>query len=489
MVLKARPTPKWETKLTPISQFLLEIGIIELDPVGQRLDMDHLPKKQGIIRSILTSQDICEIALRHMDKSKGEVIYQYRSIDGGHRKRAIYEFFTGKFRTGPKTIVFIDGEMVDVSNMYYAELPEKVQKVFLDYKLRFVIYDKSMTDEQAGETFRLRNLSTNVNHQEMLNSYEDNLVAKLVRETSRVIPRLNNVPHILFTMHKNSKNEIRSVYFQKAPERLSHDEFVARLLCMIIKNQGLSTCSHDEIEDMYVTYGHPEDGLWAQDPALAKRHKAELKTALDFILSYAEVRKRANGSAGLTNIEAVMISRFYMYMTGLYGKYVANWKIYSMDNFYTQFKIVFDSFVGKNPSGRRLEVVYGNRTKAEAMKKFLAAFDNLSKVQHSLKWLFDEFDELGITHGDLGIVIKDKNRILSREEKETMWLKQNRKCWISDNDLKFEDAVAAHIIPHEEGGATTPDNIVIVHKDLNSKMGSINAHLYKEMYQQLNSRV
>jgi hypothetical protein len=487
MTLKPVPTPKWEIRLSPISKFLLDVGTIELDPVGQRLDADDNSKKQGIIRSILTSQDICEIALRHMDKTLESVMYEYRSIDGGHRKRAIYEFFMNKFATGPNTIVFVDAQAVDVSGLFYSELPKTVQKIFLDYNLRFVIYDKSMTDEQAGETFRLRNLSTNVNHQEMLNSYEDNLVAKFVRETARIIRQVNNVPHVLFTTHTNAKGETRSVYFQTKPTRLSQDEFVARFLCMIIKNEGLSTCSFEELEEMYVKYGHPVDGIWAKDPAIEKRHRAELNTALNFVLHYAEVRKQNSKSAGITNHEAIMLTRFYMHMVGKHGKYVTNWKIASMDKFYKNFKTVLDSFIGNNPNGRRLELAYekGGKTKAQAMKGHLAVFDVLFKVKNSLHWLLEEIEELKLTNADMGIVIKDKVRFLSREDREVMWLKQDRKCWVSELPLKFEDAVAAHIVPHEEGGETSVDNIVIVHKDLNSKMGAMNANDFKRVYWEL----
>jgi hypothetical protein len=474
--MKTSKTPSWQTKLTPIAQFLVDIGIIELDPVGQRLDMDSLTKKQGIIRSILSGQDICEIALREMSAGP----YQFRSIDGGHRKRAIFNFFTNKFKTGPKTFCYVDDQVFDVSGMSYSELPNEVIKFFKEYKLRFVIYDKSMTDEQAGETFRLRNLSTNVNHQEMLNSYEDNLLAKFVREISRNIPRLNNRPHQLFSTHMNSKGEVKPIYFQKASERLSHDEFVARLLCLIVKNKGLTTSSFDELEEMYVTYGHPEEGVWAKDPSVAKKNQNDLKAALDFLLNYAEVRKRNNGSAGLTNIEAVMLSRFYINLSNQYGK---NWKINNWQKFYQGFKTTFDSFVGKNPTASTaLDLVYGTRTKAEAMKKHLAVFDVEFKVINSLSWLLEELEIKNLYPNNLGIVITDKVRGLSQTERETMWLNQDRKCFISGEFLPFEDSVAAHIEAHADGGKTTAENIVIVHKELNAKMGSMNLFDYKKLY-------
>ena len=83
-------TPSWVTYLdkskegepipTTISAFMMKVGIIDCDPIGQRLDVGSLEKKQGIIVAILTGQDICEIALRHMDRSKSDVTHEYRSI-------------------------------------------------------------------------------------------------------------------------------------------------------------------------------------------------------------------------------------------------------------------------------------------------------------------------------------------------------------------------------------------------------------------------
>ena len=112
--------------------------------------------------------------------------------------------------------VWIDEEKepLDQSGLLYSELDPRVQEKFLKYDLRFVVYGKEMTDAQAGQTFRLRNETTPVNHQEMLNSYEDNLVAKFVRETSRIIPTMNNTPHKLFTFITNSKHEVVPLLWQ-----------------------------------------------------------------------------------------------------------------------------------------------------------------------------------------------------------------------------------------------------------------------------------
>ena len=467
--------PSWKMELKTIAKFLVESGIIDCNPVGQRLDVGSTRKKQGIIRSILTGNDICELALRHMDKNIPGVTHEYRSIDGGHRKRAILEFTAGKFKTGSDTFVFIDGTLVDISDKKYSELPPEVQKIFLDYELRFVIYGKEMTDAQAGETFRLRNESTAINHQEMLNSYEDNLVAKVVRETARTILQINNTPHQLFTLQLNVKDEIKAVYWQPKPTRLINDEFVARFLCAILKNQGVTTAGDGELEDMYIRFGDPIEGEWVTDPSKQVAAEKALKKGLDFILQYAETRKRNNGSAGLTLREGVMLTRLFVYFEKEYG---STWMIKDYQAFYEHFKPTLDSFIGNNPT--QLELVYTDRTKAEAMKGHLGVYDVQIKIENTVQWLIEALD---VPFELMGLITKDKIRGISNNERETMWLNQGKKCYVTGLPLLFADAVGAHIVPHELGGKTEPSNIVIVDKRINAQMGSQNLELYKKAYQ------
>lgn len=474
-------TPPWKVEVKPITKFLIEAGIIDCDPLSQRPDVENLEKSQGIIRSILLGYDICEIALRTMDKTKLNVTYEYRSIDGGHRKRAILKFFNNRFKTGPKTVVWVDGEdePLDQSDLLYSELDPRVQEKFLKYDLRFVIYGKEMTDAQAGETFRLRNETTPVNHQEMLNSYEDNVVAELVRETARVIQTKNNTSHQLFTLIRNSKDETVPLYWQKGKyNRLVFDMFVARILLMIIKNNGATTTSDSELNDMYIKLGDPIEGEWVSNPEKKVAAQKALKKALDFILSMAETRKRMFGGAGLIWREAIMLSRLYFYFDKQYG---STWVIKDNMLFFEHFKKTLDSFIGKNPT--HLEIVYGKRTKAEAMSKHLAVFNHKEKIENTVQWFVEA---LSVPFEMIGLVVKDKIRGLSKEERETLWLKQGKKCYVTEAALSFENAVAAHIIPHEMGGKTDITNIVIVDKKINAQMGSQNLEMYKTAWRMAN---
>jgi hypothetical protein len=466
--------PSWEIKLKTIAQFLVEAGTIDCNPVGQRLDVGSLSKKQGIIRSIIESNDICELALRHMNTELLDVTHEYRSIDGGHRKRGILEFCNNQFETGPETYFFIDGKAEDVSGKTFGELPKVVQNAIRKYQMRFVVYGIEMTDSQAGETFRLRNLSTDVNHQEMLNSYEDNLVAKFVRETARTVLQVNNTPHQLFTLHTDSKDEIKGVYWQPKPSRLNYDEFGARFICAILKKEGITTASDDELEEMYINLGDPVHGEWAQDPAKQIAAEKALKKGLDFLLQYTETRKRNNGAAGLTLREAVMLTRLYVYFEKEFG---STWMIKDFELFYKHFKLTLDSFVGTNPT--QLELVYGDTTKAKAMKGHLGVYDNKEKIQNTVDWFIEA---LGVPFEMIGLVVKDKVRGIDKNLRETIWLKQDKKCYVKGVPLDFADAVGAHIIPHELGGKTDASNVVVVHKKINAQMGSQNLELFKEAY-------
>ena len=150
-----------------------------------------------------------------------------------------------------ETLVYVDGKQVNVGGKFFKELPSEVKLQFSQYRMRFAIYGESMTDEQAGEIFRRTNITTDVNWQEMLNSYEDNLVAKFVREISRPIPGLDNQYHDLFEFTSLEVANRKQKYFQAASTRLRDDEFVTRFLTMLTKgakDANWLTCSNDETD-------------------------------------------------------------------------------------------------------------------------------------------------------------------------------------------------------------------------------------------------
>jgi len=471
----------WTYKQVSIAEMYMMLDVlsperIDCDPVGQRPDCESQSKKRGIIDTVLGGYDFGEIKLRELNDNSE---YKYCSIDGGHRKRAIRDFILNKFTTSAKTVARIGDRIIDVGHRLYKDLPQEVKEQFLMYSIRFTIYGKEMTDEEAGESFRRVNISTDVNHQEMLNSYENNLVSKFVREISRPIRGLNNNPHVLFERSKNKKGEDTQSYFQTFTTRLRDDEYVTRLLVMLNKDKNDAnylTCSNDESEKYYIENGNVVSGNWVKNASTLKSQSKKVLSALDFIHKFAEARIKAFNS-GLSNQEMVLISRLYTHWVKEYGE--GCFKITDWNTFYTEFKLAMNCFVGEFATRKEMFVDdKGNRAVSTCFVGYLTVHNNQKKSKQSVDWFLEEFNM-----DDAGVIILDPVRTFSRDIREQVWIKQDKKCWVTGLPLAFEDAEAGHIVAHANGGRTTVENCVIVHKDENSAMSSTDATLYKIMRQ------
>ena len=195
---------RYKKPTVTIRDYLLQwYPTIDVQPVGQRLNTtnkieasptDEKPaKSQGIIRTILEGMNIGEITLVRTENAT----YAYESVDGGHRKRYIKAFFENEFPLwGTKT--------------YYKDLSAEDKKAFLDTELTFCIYN-SLSTYQKGYIFRNLNETTDVNHQEELNSYGEIPIAESIRETVRIVAGINNKINDLFSCgFIEKKNEIKT---------------------------------------------------------------------------------------------------------------------------------------------------------------------------------------------------------------------------------------------------------------------------------------
>ena len=117
----------------PIRDFQSEYYDIDCLPVGQRLPV----RTQGnlksieIIESILDGESIGMITLVQLPKGANrqqrraiERLYKKESVDGGHRKRAIWAFLNNKFK---------------VKGLYFQEMSKEIRERFLDTDLSFTL--------------------------------------------------------------------------------------------------------------------------------------------------------------------------------------------------------------------------------------------------------------------------------------------------------------------------------------------------------------
>lgn len=472
----------WYTKEVDVGTFYHMLSptsneLIDCDPVGQRPDIESMSKRQGILDTLFRGYDIGELKLRELGVGR----YKFRSIDGGHRKRTIRDYMNGKFKTHKNTICYFGDQVFKIGNMYYKDLPVEVKQYLIDYKIRFTIYDKKMTDEQAGEIFRRTNISTDVNWQEMLNSYEDNLVAKFIREISRPIRELNNKYHLLFEYRDLSPENRKQYWFQSASTRLRDDEFVTRLLTVLTKtpkDKNWMTCSNKETESCFIRLGDKENGNWVNNPNEAKKDQNMVIEALDFMLNYVKAKKTKSRQLFSTQ-EFTVVSRFYTYLIRTFGR--NGFKVENWNDLYISIRNSMDRFVGKNEKYLRTDTHKDNkglRLVCECFRQYLTVHDDQTRCEQSIKWLLEEMNI-----NNCGIVFLDSNRVFSSEIVEQVLRNQNYKCWITGENLSIKDAVGGHIVAHSDGGKTTIENCMVCHKSENKKMGTMDAVLYRSMRQ------
>jgi 5-methylcytosine-specific restriction endonuclease McrA len=121
----------------------------------------------------------------------------------------------------------------------------------------------------------------------------------------------------------------------------------------------------------------------------------------------------------------------------------------------------------------------GVRLVCECFRQYLSVHDDQQRSENSVKWLLEDMD---IT--DCGIVFLDPSRVFPAEMIEQVLRLQNNKCWVTGKTLSIKDAVGGHIVAHSEGGKTTIDNCMVCHKDENSRMGSMDATMYRQIRQE-----
>jgi len=453
-----------ETKT--IRDFVLAYSSYDVQPVGQRLSTilklegtkAKPSKAQGIIASIMTGMNIGEITLRDLSHVPA-ANYLLESIDGGHRKRSIKAFFENKFKDV-------------ITGKYFSELPEDVRKQFLDYELTFVIYE-NLSSIDAGKIFRALNETTQVNHQEMLNSYGDIPVANAVREMTRTVVGIDNDCHELFeyTITKDGKKSYKYVNFDN--QRLRQDEMVARVFARYLDNGQIGVADDKTLAEMY------EGTYTATQIKKAIKQVTEL---FDHLRKVAIYRKQELGP-GLSQDEFSLHTRLYMYMSERYGEF-------KVDDYHEFFKTIFAvsrPFFAKQanmvPELLESSPYDKNKTKGQNFKNALGEHRREVVIRETLSWLVDGIGNIGGIDLPSLITITDKNRLFSREDREAKLAEQGFKCAVDGQPLTMKDAEGDHIIPHSKGGKTTYDNLVMIRKEYNREMSSMDITLdqYREL--------
>ena len=427
---------------------------IDCYPVAQRLPIPNPEeKREGIINSILSGINIGEITIVKIgpDQYNGD-IYTYESLDGGHRKRFIQEFVNNKW---------------SVNGKYYNQL-DIIQKNIIDnYNLSFVIYEPLNTYAK-GYIFRALNTSTEVNDQEKLNSYGYIFIANLIRETVRKVDKINNTVHELFEISRTT-DSFRYLDFNN--DRLKAEELVARVVHRLTQETYLGSSSKDDLITMYENNNFDESDL-----------KKKVKEHFDFLLACANAKK--DFAKGLTQQDFKLLSYLNFYLMDNLKKF----KILDFKNFMIDYRTAFNLLTDNK--GKYSSITnddcrsFDNKPRmiSECFKGYLGAPDHELKIRQTIKWLLQEFNVM--SH----ITVLDTKRSEDIKERENILSQQGWKCVVDNKPLHLLDSVIAHKIPYSEGGETVRNNIAVIRKLHNEKMGTMKLDDYIEVYKKQHLR-
>ena len=430
---------------------------IDCSPEGQRLETEpnmigisEPSKAQGIIQSLFMGIDLGTIILC----TSANPNWAFESVDGGHRKRAIKAFINNEFP------LFYCGR-------YFRDLTDAERAQFLATELTVIVY-QDLNPEDVAFIFQSVNKSTDVNHMEMLNSYNVIPVAKIIRETARTVAGVNNDCHPLFeTSIKKGVVKFDNLNFDNS--RLKIDKKVARIFYRYYVGGGLGVSTEQNLEEMYNAYPDMDTML---------KLKKKVDKCLSFILDMANVVNMVF-KRGLTEKEFRVFERLYMFMESEFGDYTITDKVQfgkAVIAAYTPFfKTPYDTQIAALQKKSPFD---GSKTIGKQFNDSLNEYDTVEHVEFPILELLKR-PELKIENL---ITIKDKDRLFSRSDREAKLADQGFLCAIDNEPLHLSEAEGAHIKAHSQGGRTVYENLAMVRATYNKMMGSMSVDDFKKVY-------
>lgn len=452
-------------------------SIVEFLPIEQRLDVEKKfnerkgnPKKptkrQGIINAIFDGLDIGEICFYKLSDEEKETyiknydfeyVKDYAVHDGGHRSRAIIAFMDDKF---PTTAHCGLGKA-----KYFSELTPEEREYWDNYEIRTLTYTDA-SPEFRGRQFHQASKNTELNHQEVLNGYGNIPVGNAIRDMARRLDAamIDNSHAIFETVMK--KGVLGGYYLKSAPTRLTYDRLVARIMCIELSGGVAAACDDEEIEAMYQSKQYTEDQI--------AKAKTKTKECLDFMFQVVKHNKNETGGRKATIEELIMLMRLY-YTFRKDGEI----KVKELDSFARSFSKAYNKFHKNGPAYVHTILPTG-KILWDEFQSYLRKHKDVKYWNSTIEWFNHEFKyEKLIESGVLRRTKSQGARVAGQDVRLRKWEEQDRRCGFTGKKLAFKDAVAAHIIAHTKGGTDDYNNFVVVHKNINTEMGTLSFTEYQ----------
>jgi hypothetical protein len=425
--------------------------IVNSNPVHQRpqrgLSTNNTSKAQGIIRS-LKNGVVSMITVCKVDDEQ----YQYESIDGGHRKRAIIDYLNCRFK--------VDGK-------YFRELSDEERKAFRDIILPVCVYE-NISGPEIGNIFRSINKTDHVSHQENLNSYGTTPIANAIRSTVRLVDGASDTPHALFNYTITPRsNKISYQYLTGAfnNEQLKQEQWVARLYYYFINGGKISVCGEDQLEEMYDS--NP-------DQATVDAARVKVNELLNYVLRHANIRNTdVGGSVKMNDKIANLFVRFYFHALENYGAKPQ----FKLDDGFTESAFHHAVMKVYHEIVSCKDTFTWNGFKSEQKDQTIAMkfTKNLSEYRYDTQTSTMSPVTMILSKVNMQdyIIIKDKRKSFPKQVREAKLYAQDFTDPATGKRINMDTGNGDHHIPRgagiAAGGVTEDHNCVMVSKEYNQK--------------------
>jgi len=436
-------------------------GKIELSPEYQRNFVAPVAWSRKIIISVWNRKGVNTIHLRDLGNDRYEV------LDGLQRLTSIFLYVTGKiWLTLPKGS---DGLYVPVQNsnnyrkiqLKWDHLNDVDKEVFYNSALATSIYNVAMTDTEAAEKFVELNDGNDLKDQEKRNGqkgYHTSMVRSVVNAASP-FEELGSSVHPFF-----EKIELRN-------DRRQAEEVVAKLAAAsILYNENSSEWFLATEIDRVLLDEQYKSTPGRSDLAECKRTYKTLKEILDQlykILTVASDEKMAKKTLS-SGPKILFAFELLLYLKAM--------KLEIVD-----FQAFADAYVDAMYSMfLDMETLYDGRQKSRALVTW--------RTMLGLHLRDQVFAKIGIfldaitVNGELPGIIGKRERCFGEEQILKRFEEQGKKCAITGMPVFMKDIEGGHIISHANQGDTSYDNLVVITKEVNRRMGSMNLDEFLTKY-------
>jgi hypothetical protein len=422
-------------------------GKLNPDPISQRPATSSGHKKsQEIIEAINSKLGVGMITVRNIQLDpKMQEVYPgviYLVIDGGHRIRAMVEYYTNKFKLNGK---------------FFKEIDDHEE--FLNYQIPFE--NIVCSSSEATKIFKTRNKTTSVNFIEMIMCDDESVICREVRSRTKFYREYQNKVLPAFSVITKDGDTKPECFDTDVNPRRKWDEYVFIAILKAISG-GNVDAGQREIETLV------QEEYRGKNP-VSKRVLVVVDRFFADLVSFRYERgKKLNGDI-FAAFQAVW---FALYERNTEFTISHNWK------FMSSFMESYSRCTGTGDRTYNNKIVnIGTADEEELVnfKEFIRAntknFSNSIVQRKCADFLLEEMGN------DIGVTFRDAKRSLSSAQREERLAIQKYKCAIDNESLTLQDSVWGHDTPWAKGGAL--EDGAVIRKSHNTDMGSTTLDEYR----------